>query len=414
MMFATACLLSVPSSSFFAYAGDALLQRGNLFGRELVVALLVVLSTIFFSLQALPSVFKLDANSSLALVFCIRVLYGIVRAPITQILDSIALQHVSSLGKDSEVTYGSERAWGAISWAVLSIITGICIDASSVLVMYFLTVLMSVPILVALYWSSREKSQSNVSNINSYRPVAKDDTEDNCDSDTATISATSSGVLDEASEKTLLEKVPDLLTNYFNSLPKAAFLVCIIVLNAGMSIVENLLFIFFTETLHASSLLCGLTVVVTVVFEVPLFQYSHLLKQYLGRTGLISVAMIAYGTRVFGYTFVPNGWWVLLLEPLHGVTYGCAQLAAVDFASEFCPPGLEATSQTLMGILRYGIGYVIGNAIAGVVEERFGPNTLYRGAGLSVLLSLLVYRIIVRLTPEISPNGEMKLNSESN
>lgn len=395
-MFAIASLLSVPASSIFAYIGDAMVQRGHVFGRELVVAMLVLLTTLFFILQLLPSMIELTPASSLMLFYSIRILYGIFRAPITQILDSIAVQHVAVLGKESDISYGSERAWGAVSWAVVSIMVGVCIDLTSISVMYILTFVMAVPILISLALSSRDRLKlTRVTDTTPYQPVKRE--EDNENGMTDVDSSSRAEVLADAKES-LVQKLPMLVSNYFNSIPKVSFLICIIILNAGMSIVENLLFIFFTQTLHASSVLCGLTVVVTVIFEIPFFQYSHVLQQHLGRSGLMTVAMIAYGTRVIGYTLVPNGWWVLLLEPLHGVTYSCAQLAAVDFASEFCPTGLEASSQTLIGTLRYGVGYVIGNAIAGYIEERFGADTLYRGAGMTVLLCLLGYRTALFLS----------------
>ena len=396
-MFAIASLLAVPASSAFAYLGDALVHQGHVFGREVIVMILIVLTTVFFVLQLIPSIITSTPSSWLTTFYCIRILYGIFRAPITQILDSVAIQYVRCHGKDSEISYGSERAWGAVSWAVVSILVGISIDLSSTSSMYWLTATLSVPILIALALSSRDRlREANGRDTSAYQPVkAEEDTEIGLPENDLDLIPTPSSSSDEWTEKSLAQKLPILLVNYFNSVPKTSFLICLIVLNAGMSIVENLLFIFFTETLHASSVLCGLTVLVTVMFEIPLFQYSNSLQQYFGRSGLLAIAMVAYGTRVIGYTLLPNGWWVLLLEPLHGFTVSCAQLAAVDFASECCPTGLEATSQTLMGALRYGIGYVIGNAVAGYVEERLGANVLYRGAGVTVLLCLLGYRLIL-------------------
>jgi MFS family permease len=164
----------------------------------------------------------------------------------------------------------------------------------------------------------------------------------------------------------------------------------------GMSLVENLVFLFFTQTLHASNLLCGISVLITVVFEIPLFQYSETILHTFQQSGLISLAMLAYGLRVIGYTTVPNGWYILFFEPLHGVTIACAQVASVNFASENAPLGLESTSQTLMGLLRFGIGFVVGTGLGGYIEDTYGSNVLYRSAGILVLTTMLAYQLVLR------------------
>merc|ERR1711865_549199 len=98
-----------------------------------------------------------------------------------------------------------------------------------------------------------------------------------------------------------------------------AFFIYAIALASGMAIVENLVFILFRE-LNASYFLCGVSVVVTVVFEIPLFSQSKRLLSRIGAPGLLTVAGLCYSFRVVGYTFCPGGWYVLFFEPMHGVT----------------------------------------------------------------------------------------------
>ena len=60
------------------------------------------------------------------------------------------------------------------------------------------------------------------------------------------------------------------------------FLLACLVLSMGMSLVENLSFVFFSEHLHASSTLDGFTVVVTVLFEVPIFYFAPAMLEKFG------------------------------------------------------------------------------------------------------------------------------------
>jgi len=153
-----------------------------------------------------------------------------------------------------------------------------------------------------------------------------------------------------------------------------------------------LIFLFF-ETLGGSNFICGLTVVVTVVFEIPIFHFAPKLLDFFGTENLQVIASLAYVIRAVGYTFVPKEHvsLVLLFEPLHGITYACSKTSAVEFAARITPTGYEASCQGLLSLI-LGIGSVIGLSLGGWVEETFGPNILYRsyagvvGTGLILFL----------------------------
>ena len=57
-------------------------------------------------------------------------------------------------------------------------------------------------------------------------------------------------------------------------------------------------------------------------FEIPIFAYSRWLLDHVGVSGLLIIAQLAYSSRVAVYSIVHDPWLVLLVEPLHGVTYG--------------------------------------------------------------------------------------------
>ena len=82
-----------------------------------------------------------------------------------------------------------------------------------------------------------------------------------------------------------------------------------------------------------------------------------------------------------GYSLLPTGHvvLVLLLEPLHGVTFACAQMSTVHFvaSSPHMPKGSEASGQGLLGVFK-GLGSVTGLLLGGVLEESLGPRIMYR------------------------------------
>ncbi|GAB0489067.1 hypothetical protein MMPV_000283 [Pyropia vietnamensis] len=174
--------------------------------------------------------------------------------------------------------------------------------------------------------------------------------------------------------------------------PTVAFFLAIAVINAGTSLVENLVFLFFAHDLGASNSLCGLAVVITVIFEIPLFYVSDwLLARYSGRT-LLLTGTFCYVTRVVVYTLVgaPHAWRVLAVEPLHGVTYALVQMASVREVARRAPPRLAATAQSVLAVAA-NVGTIAGTAGGGAVMQRWGAVTAYRGAAAAVTVAAAIY-----------------------
>ena len=61
-------------------------------------------------------------------------------------------------------------------------------------------------------------------------------------------------------------------------------------------------------------------------FEIPIFHYSDKLLKVLNNHQLMTIACLAYISRVIWYTSFQNPWLVLVVEPLHGVTFACKAL----------------------------------------------------------------------------------------
>mmetsp|Transcript_14709 Transcript_14709/g.35887 ORF Transcript_14709/g.35887 Transcript_14709/m.35887 type:complete len:554 (-) Transcript_14709:138-1799(-) len=173
-----------------------------------------------------------------------------------------------------------------------------------------------------------------------------------------------------------------------------AFYLCCVTMGFGMSLVESFLFLFLTQKLGSSLLICGISVVVTVLFEIPLFMVTDRLLSTCGIVVMIIVAQGSYAIRVFGYTLVSNAWMILAFEPLHGVTYACMKTAQVNYTSfVVARPGLESTAQGLTTVMS-SMGTILGQWIGGWILEVYGPSVLYRGAGLVVLASSLVLVLV--------------------
>ncbi len=168
------------------------------------------------------------------------------------------------------------------------------------------------------------------------------------------------------------------------------FFLLLFVMGGTTCLVEGLFFLFFTKELQASNMLCGLSVAITVSFEVPIFHHSAWLLKRFNNHQLMTASCLAYIFRVIWYTSTSNPWMVLVVEPLHGITFACKALAAVHYAAELAPPGLQTSAQGLSNTVQC-MGVITGSVLGGYLMDTRGSVFLYRSAALLSGVTLCLY-----------------------
>ena len=148
----------------------------------------------------------------------------------------------------------------------------------------------------------------------------------------------------------------------------------------------------------------GLTVILTVSFEIPIFQIAPKLLDRFGSGGLLLAGSTCYIIRAIGYSCIPKGHilYVLALEPLHGITYACSQTASVDTAAKSMPKGYEATGQSFMYFAR-GLGSCMGLWLGGKAMDNLGPRIMYRVSSLVTFVGSGIFALVLfwqRAPPE--------------
>ncbi len=177
----------------------------------------------------------------------------------------------------------------------------------------------------------------------------------------------------------------------------ASFVATIFLISAGSSLVEGLVFLFFKNELAATNLLMGLSVVVTVAFEIPFFQVGSQITKLLGPDLMLVLGLLAYASRVVLYTLVPADsiGLLLLIEPLHGVTYSLNQLSSVLHVTAMAPAGKEKVAQGTLSSIK-ALGTATGALLGALAMERFGPVAVYRGAGAIVFAQTVLFAAMTR------------------
>ncbi|KAL3763814.1 hypothetical protein ACHAW5_002318 [Stephanodiscus triporus] len=291
-------------------------------------------------------------------------------------LDGLTLAQLEREGTDKN-HFGKERLYGAMSWGISHVALGPFIDLFGFGIIYGTTMLSFVGCMIAIHIYAKSSSTIQYAGVNDKDEGAElaDRTQSQNE---RRYKSKSSFENDGINEYDTINRLAfsDLVRLLFQngSIFNASFIGSCFALSVGMSVVETLIFIYF-EFLGGSTMMCGLTVLVTVLFELPLFHFAPDFLERLGSTTMLQLGCLAYIIRVIGYSFIPqqHPYLVLFLEPLHGVTIGFAVTSSVAFADEWVPKGYESSGQGFMSMI-ISLGQGTGLCIGGFLEGRM----LYR------------------------------------
>jgi len=164
-----------------------------------------------------------------------------------------------------------------------------------------------------------------------------------------------------------------------------------------MALVERFLFVYATNELLAPPSLCGYAVGCNVIVELPIFHYGARLLRTLGHDLMFVLALAAYAGRVYGYTRLTPAtvWWLLALEVLHGVTFGLAWTAAVDYAKAAFPKRWQTTAQMLTGLCNARLGVILGALLGGFFMQHGAFLGETDGRALYLLASVAAAALLV-------------------
>lgn len=351
-------------------------------GRSIVIAIGVTSSTIAFLLHGMQHIVSIPLFTEPWWHITLQILYGISIALVFPVLDGLTIDFLER--QDQRQNYGKERLHGPIWWAVASLLLSPLLDRVGFIICYPLAIgaLLFVILTLILYDGTTRTHQSMMD----FTVLSMGDDEQDAvgeGAETVTLEASTNGGTTTTHERTRLPLVTLSKTLVMSG---GAFLVCLICISSGQAIVDNLSFLFF-EGLGTSWMVLGLTVVVKIAFEVPVFYYGEYLLTRYGTSKLMIVGCFCYMARVLAYTYIPFGKvkYLLLVEPLHGITYGTVQIAMVEFAAQSLPTGNEAAGQGLVYFFRE-FGSVIGVALGGWTEHVLGPRVMFRISALIVFV----------------------------
>ena len=274
--------------------------------------------------------------------------------------DAAAVKYLTDMDRVGD--YGKQRMWGSAGWGSIAIISGFTIDQSAqhlnqsqFLLAFCGFLLFSILTIITVF----------------KLPVES---------------------LEDKSKPNIIQNVRTLLSDC----RIVTFLIAILVMGTCMATIEVFLF-WFLQDLNGSHLLMGLSLCMTCVSEVPIMFYSGHLIKWIGHHGVLYLVFVCYTVRYLSYSFIPNAWYVLAIEPVHGVTFGAMWATTTSYGGMISPEGLRATVMGLVSATHFGLGRFTAGFGGGAVYSKYGPRVLFRSLAVISAVTCLWFVIAQKL-----------------
>jgi PPP family 3-phenylpropionic acid transporter len=133
----------------------------------------------------------------------------------------------------------------------------------------------------------------------------------------------------------------------------------------------------------------GLAYSIGVIAEMLVLLYFHRLQTRFSLDALLAAAFVASALRWLAVSRVRSPTALILLQSLHGMTFGRFWSAAIALIAATVPPQLRATGQALL-VMSINLGAAGGNLATGALYDVSGPRKLFLLAAIGEVLPLLV------------------------
>lgn len=138
----------------------------------------------------------------------------------------------------------------------------------------------------------------------------------------------------------------------------------------------------------------GVAFAVAAVSELPIFLIGYWLYKKVGPDRLIAILLAFYAVRMLLLAVVQTPESVIVLQALHGVTFGGFLVVCVPRAHELARGRHSATVQALVTLAAFGLGNIAGSFLGGALLDH--TRQVYIGTAVLIALVLVVYVVGVR------------------
>ncbi|MEI4769332.1 MFS transporter [Psychrobacillus sp. FJAT-51614] len=283
---------------------------------------------ILVSLTAIFGYFLFNVDSFVLLViFALLVFFSLM--PLDPLTESLNF----TVSEMARVSYGSIRTYGALGFAILSLIVGFSMDYFGMRSASVLFVLLGL-ISFGIVWFMPDVQASS-------KPV------------------TMKGLKQVLRNKEML-----------------LFLVMVFICSIPARMNDTFLGIHI-RALGGDTSLVGIAFFIAATSEIIIFALSFWWLRKGKELEIITLATLFYFLRFFVSGFVTSPIVLTLLQLLQMLTFPIFYTAAIQYLYNIMPKEWHATGQTVLALLFFGLSSIIASYAGGFLYNEFGGHTFY-------------------------------------
>ncbi|WP_349727692.1 MFS transporter [Peribacillus frigoritolerans] len=306
----------------------------------------VLLLLIFFS--SIIGYFLYDSSSYLQLILFAMLLYFFLM-PIDPLTESLNF----TMAEKSGISYGSIRTYGALGYAVISLITGYVMSYFGANSLAFLFAGIGL-ISFIISWMMPDAPVSG-------KPV--------------TFSS---------------------LKHFFGNKETLLFLLLVFICAVPARMNDTFLGVYIRE-LGGSAKLVGLTWFLAAGSEIVVFALSFWWLRKGKEIIIISFAAAFFFIRYFVSAWITDPQLLAYLQVMQLLTFPIFYSAAIQYLYRIVPVEWRATGQTVLALLFFGVSGIVASYIGGAIYGTYGGKTLYLFISsisfIGMVFALVLYRI---------------------
>lgn len=155
----------------------------------------------------------------------------------------------------------------------------------------------------------------------------------------------------------------------------------------------------FIKSLGGGRALMAGSWMVAAIVEIPFMLWLASRSDRMGRRPVLMIAAVALPVRLIAYWAVHDPRWVLLVQTLHGLTFGVTAVAPLAYMNDVVPAHLRASGQGLLNAC-LAASSAAGPLVAGLVSDRLGIGGAFMALALPATAALIVLLLAL---PESRP-----------
>lgn len=328
-------LASIFSQPFWGYLSDKYKTVKTML--LLCIVGLLISSVIFFQMNGLIAILIMGA------------IFYFFSSPVGALGDSLGQRRADELN----ISFGTIRTWGSIGFATSALIIGELLDRIGVQYMMWPYLFFGIIALLVTFRLTDVKVDNEPIQLNDVKALIK-------------------------------------------SKPFIIFLFFMMFIMVSHRANDSFIGLYITQ-LGGSERLVGVAWFIGVISEAAVFALAGFWFRKYHSLIFVIVASILYSLRWFLYSGVNDPMHILLLQVLHGLTFGVFYLAAFDYITRIVPKLLQSTGHLLFYSVMFGISGIIGSLVGGALIDTFSGGTLYFVMGCFALVGtvcLTIYHIL--------------------